>query len=76
MSGVERADSTERFAPAGDAAPVPEPKPADADEALKVAIKAAIDAGDVARAQALMTILVESPPDCLPPRLRMVPGSG
>lgn len=55
-----------------DAAPVPEPKPADADEA--VAIKAAIDASDLARAQSPMTILVESQPDRLPPRPRMAPG--
>ena len=39
--------------------------PADPDEALRVAIKAAVDAGDTARAMALLEVLRSSPKPAL-----------
>ena len=38
-----------------------ESQPLDADEALRVAIKAAVDAGQIERAQALLALLAGAP---------------
>jgi hypothetical protein len=44
-----------------DAKSTPETQSVDPDEALKIAIKAAVDAGDVARAMALLEVLKGAP---------------
>ncbi len=41
--------------------PVPERDPVDPDDALRAAIKAALDAGDLARAGALLDVLRSAP---------------
>ncbi len=47
----------------------------DPDDALRVAIKAAVDAGDLARASALLDVL-RSSPKVETPKLRVVKGGG
>ena len=86
-AATEDAGNTGKFGPSAsdespeqstvlDARSTPEPQRIDPDEALRVAIKAAVDVGDVARARALLDILEAKPKPAPVVRLEARRGKG